>query len=168
MTQPIETTQLEVVIDYQQLLITGAPSVSVDPDGEAAMRAQEDAWSSGRHVGVSGGLVDLMSPIQYSPHAPMRVERWAAEPPADLDDWDHVVDVDLDVASGLHFEPSGGGGEPVSCDFPAGSYRARLAGRGYDHTDVEGLDSYRVQLWQRQEDSTPSVHKTWSGWARLR
>jgi hypothetical protein len=168
MIEPIEMTDLEVVIDYQQVYLSGAPPRVVDPAGEEALRALDDARNSGRYVGVSGGVIDMLTPIQYSPGSPMRVETWAGEPPVDSDSWDNIVDVDLNVPSGrLYFQPSGGGFDPVSCEVPIGRYRARVAGRGYDQADVEGLDAYQVQLWPRDSDNPPAPHRTWPGWAKM-
>jgi hypothetical protein len=171
MTEPIEMTDLEVVIDYQQVYLSGAPPRVVDPAGEEALRALDDARNSGRYVGVSAGVIDILTPIQYSTGSPMRVETWAGEPPVDSDswdNWDNIVDVDLDVPSGrLYFQPSGGGFDPVSCEVPVGRYRVRVAGRGYDQAGVEGLDSYRVQLWPRDSDNAPAPHRTWPGWAEM-
>lgn len=169
----VEVTELDVVIDYQQMYLYGAPAEVIDPDGQHAMRALDDARNSHRYVGVSGSVVDWLTPIQYSAQAPMCVQRLdsepASEPATDFANWDHVVDVDLDVVSGrLYFEPSGGGFDPVSCEVPPGNYRARLAGRGYDYRHVEGLDSYRVQLWPRDQAKPPLLQKIWPGWSALR
>jgi hypothetical protein len=74
---------LEVEIDYGQVYIY-CKSPWAD-DTNAVLRALDDAWQSNRFVGVSDGLVDLVTPIQWNFHAPMRVEIWALEPPVDDD-----------------------------------------------------------------------------------
>ena len=122
---------LRVEIDYGQLYIYSVAPWADDPHNDAVIRALDDARHSGRWVGVADGLIDLVVPFRKSFEAPMRVEVWPTEPPADDGDWDQVVDVDFDVRDGqLVFEPSGGF-SPVRCDslVPPGSYRAR-ADRG--------------------------------------
>jgi hypothetical protein len=169
MTTPTRLIELEISIDYGQVYVYDQ-GAGIDFAGEAVMDALDDAQNSGRYVGVAGQLVDFTAPIQFNFTAPMHVEVWAAEP-ADDDsaNWDHIVDVDLDLPTGkLTFEASGGG-QPISCDVPPGSYRARLAGRGWDMTSPQGggLDDYRVQLWPRQSAAEPTLVKAWPGWAKL-
>jgi hypothetical protein len=167
MTQPITTTDLEVEINYSQVYIYSLPPWTDDPEGHnAVLRALDDAHSSGRFVGVSEGLIDFLTTAEWNFNAPMRVETWAVEPPDDDQDWDHVVDVDLDVPNGrLMFEGSGGR-EPITCEVSPGSYRARLSGRGYAEAKegVQGMDSYRVRLWPRASDHSPTLRKRWPGW----
>ncbi|WP_433268230.1 hypothetical protein ACQPZF_03710 [Actinosynnema sp. CS-041913] len=167
MSQPATSTDLEVEINYSQVYIYSVAPWENDPNGHnAVVDALNDAHESGRHVGLASGLVDVLTPAEWNFAAPMRVETWEAEPPADFDNWDHVVDVDLDIPNGkLIFEGSGGR-PPIPCDVPPGRYRARLAGRGYDLTKAgtEGMDAYRVQLWPRTSDDAPSLRKSWSGW----
>jgi hypothetical protein len=112
----------------------------------------------------------VSTPVQFNYDAPLRVEAWDAEPPADTDNWDHVVDIDLDAPTGhLMFRESGPAEDPERCDVPPGLYRARIAGRGWDVTNMQGggLDDYRVQLWPRSGDAEPVLLKAWPGWARL-
>lgn len=167
MTEPTTTTNLEVEINYGQLYVYSAEPWADDPEGHnAVLRALDDAYDSGRFVGVSEGLIDFLSAVQWNFHAPMSVEVWDVEPPADEQNWDHVADVDLDVADGsLKFEGSGGR-PPIECTVPSGHYRVRLAGRGYNEAraGIEGMDSYRVQLWQRERTSPPGLRKCWPGW----
>lgn len=167
MRQPATSTTLEVEINYSQVYVYSAASSADDPDWHnAGLRALDDAYQSKRYVGLSTGLVDVLTPSEWNFNAPMQVETWEAEPPNDFGNWDHVVDVDLDVPDGkLMFEGSGGR-PPIPCDVPPGWYRARVAGRGYDLTKegVEGMDAYRLQLWPRNTDESPTLHKRWSGW----
>ena len=83
---------------------------------------------------------------------PVTVQVAAAEPPLELEGWDHVVECDLDVPSGrivvagctdyfptaarIHVEP--------------GHYRARINYGGFDTLSEDGLngdDRYRVIVW---------------------
>jgi hypothetical protein len=167
MTEPTMVVDLEVDVSYGQVYLYSAPPWAADPANDAVLRALNDARASGRFVGVADGLVDVVSPVQHHFGAPWRLETWTAEPPEDDRDWDHVVDIDIDITTGrLHFEGSGGR-EPISHDVPNGSYRARLSGRGYEQavTDAaEGLDAYRVRLWPRAEDAPPELRRRWNGW----
>jgi hypothetical protein len=165
--QPTLTINTEIEIDYSQVYIYSESPHAKDPQTDAALRALDDARQSGRWVGVADGLIDLVVPFRKSFNAPMRVEVWAHEPPTD-DDWDHVVDVDLDVTNDrLVFEPSGGL-DSLICEeaVPSGAYRIRVSGRGYSEADsgAEGLDSYRVQLWPRTNSAEPQLRKSWPGW----
>ncbi|MGM1064083.1 hypothetical protein [Saccharothrix sp. Mg75] len=167
MNQPATATSLEVEISHGQVYIYSAAPWASDPDGHnAVLRALDDAHRSGRYVGTSAGLIDLVTPVEWNFTAPMRVETWADEPSLDDADWDHVVDVDLDVSDGiLSFEGSGGR-PPIPCEVPTGKYRARIAGRGYEQATqgVDGMDDYRIQLWKRDSDQAPTLRKRWNGW----
>jgi hypothetical protein len=168
MGEPSQRIELEIAIDYGQVYILDL-SAEEDLGSDAALDSLDDAHKSGRYVGVAGRIVDFTMPVQYNFTAPMRVEIWTAEPADDSANWDHLVDVDLDLPTGkLCFEASGGG-EPITCEVPAGPYRARVAGRGWDLTNPQGggLDDYRVQLWSRAGDTKPELRKLWPGWAKL-
>jgi hypothetical protein len=112
-------------------------------------------------------MIDLVVPFRKSFNAPMRLEVWQQEPLSDEDSWDHVVDVDFDVTDDrVVFEPSGGFDSLRSEEsVPSGTYRVRVSGRGYAEASsgVEGLDSYRLQLWPREADSPPALRKSWPG-----
>ena len=164
----VHEVDLEVEINHGQVYIYSDPPWRTDPNEANAMpRALDDAQNSGRYVGLSSGLVDLVVPTKWNFNAPMRVETWTAEPEADDDSWDNVVDVDLDVTDDtLNFQGSGGR-PPIPCEVPSGAYRARIAGRGYDQlrADVEGMDTYRLQFWPRASNSPPTLRKSWAGWS---
>lgn len=130
---------------------------------ESALDVVLDRW-----VGVADGLIDLVVPFRKSFDAPMRIEVWPEQPPGDEQNWDHEVDVDFDVPNGqLFFEPSGGF-SPIPCSepVPPGTYRARVSARGLTEakTGAEGMDSYRLRLWPRRDESAPELRKSWPGW----
>lgn len=172
MNQPTLTINLDVEIDYGQLYIYSQPpdDSDPDPDNHAVLRAFNDAWGTHRFVGVADGLIDLVTPVQWNFHAPMRVEVWPTEPPSDEDNWDHVVDVDFDVTNDQVIFEGSGGRPPIRSDepVPSGTYRARISGRGYTEaeTGAEGMDSYRLQLWPRTGSAAPQLRKSWPGWKR--
>jgi hypothetical protein len=164
-SRPSLTINLEVEINYSQIYIYAEAPWADDPAGyDAVLEALNDARESQRFVGTARGVIDLVTPVQWNPHTPMRVEVWPSEPPSDEDNWDHVVDVDLDVPNDeLYFEGSGGG-EPIVCEVPTGTYRVRVSGRGYAEAGthhVEGMDSYRLQLWPREKPMAPKLRKHW-------
>lgn len=170
---PIFITDLRVRADHGQIYIY-SPSVAqeeFDASENVFLDALEDATASRRFVGVAAGLVDLMTPGQWNWQTPMRIEVWALEPPTTPPDWDHEVDVDLDVPDGkLVFEASGGGGQVVT-DVPAGRYRARVSGRGFTalgRAGAEGEDEYRLRLWPRVINSAPELRRSWPGWIGYR
>jgi hypothetical protein len=162
-----KVVDLVVEINHGQVYVYSDPPWSKDPQAaNAVLHALDDAQTSGRYVGVSAGVVDVVVPTNWNFDAPMRVETWTAEPLADYGNWDNVVDVDLDVTNdSLTFQGSGGR-PPISCIVPSGAYRARIAGRGYDQlkADVDGMDAYRLQLWPREADHSPVLRKLWPGW----
>lgn len=167
--------QVTIGIDHGQVYIGGHEPTSahmraLDPNFDRYLHALDDAHHSDRFVGVSCGMIDLLTPIQWNFEAPLAIEIWAAEPPEEtLAGWEHTVDVDLDAPLGrLWFEASGGGG-CVDYEIPAGSYRARVSGRGYtEHAATrrcEGTtDSYRLQLWPRTQERPPELVTSWPGW----
>jgi hypothetical protein len=167
--QPTASHDLELRIDYHAFFIYDEAHQD-DPASDTAERANEDADSSAMQVGQADKLIAVMTPVQFNYTAPLRVEVWAAEPPADIENWDHVVDIDLDAPTGhLMFRESGPADDPVPCKVESGTYRARVAERGWDITDMQGggLDDYRVQLWPRTGDAEPRLIKAWPGWAKL-
>jgi hypothetical protein len=170
--------ELVVMADHGQIYIIGggvsdefSDPNDFDPAGGPFLRALADATDSRRFVGSAGrGFVDLLTPGQYNFKTPVTVEVWSGEPPDDRDGCDHEVDIDLDVPDGrIVFE--GSGGMPgVETEVPAGSYRMRLTGAGYDASagGGNGGDSYRVRLWPRESVKPPELRKSWPGWEHYR
>jgi len=167
--------ELQVEADYGQIYIydpetqVGEWDAVQDEDDNPLLRAMHDGYESRRFVGYDSGLIALIAPSQYNWKAPMRVEVSDAPPPPDTDDWDHVVEVPLPVPSGtLYFEASGGG-TPIETQIPPGTYRARLSGRGYlaGAGEIEGHESYRLQLWPAEETDAVLV-KYWPGYDVMR
>ena len=167
MTHPDVAIDLEIQLDHSQVYIYSGDSWGTGPNGhDSVLLALDDARQSERFVGVVDGLIDLVTPVQWNLHAPMRVERWPTEPSSDDENWDHVVDVDLDVPDGKLSFMASGGWAAIPCEVPPGNYRARVSGRGYDaaRSGAEGMDSYRLRLWSRAADRSPELRKSWPGW----
>jgi hypothetical protein len=166
--EPELRIELDVRISYHVFFIYDEANRD-DPASETAEDAIDNADGSDLQVGSADGLVVLSTPVQWNTAAPLRVETWPGEPADDSANWDHVVDIDLDAPTGqLRFRESGPTETERGCEVPKGSYRARLAGRGYDQASSQGggLDSYRVQLWPRTSDSGPALRKHWRGWGK--
>jgi TonB family protein len=177
------TMSLTVVADYGQIYIYDSARLDSerrrqffadrerDVYGDALQEALADGIKSRRFVGTSRGLIDLMTPGQYNFKTPMLVEVRQHEPGDDRQEWDHEVDLDLDIPSGvLLFEGSGGSGIQ-RIKVPPGRYRTRVSGRGFvalGFAGANGNDSYRLRLWPRQEDTEPVLRKSWPGWAGYR
>ncbi|MFF7705497.1 hypothetical protein [Streptomyces lydicus] len=170
--QPKLIRDLQVRADYGQIYIYSAASFDDDP--QVSLDALEDARGSRRFVGTAGagGFIDLLTPGQWNWKTPVRLEVFPAEPKGDTDEWEHEVDVDLDVPDGrLWFEPAGGSGNAVETKVPAGEYRVRVSGRGFaalGRAGAEGSDSYRLRLWARTTDAPAALRKFWSGWENYR
>jgi hypothetical protein len=166
--------ELQVASDYGQIYIYD-PETQVgerdtgDEDDSPLVRAMNDGYESRRFVGYDCGLIDVITPSQYNWKAPMRVEVGDALPPLDTEGWDHVVEVSLPAPSGILCFQASGGGEPIETQIPAGTYRARLSGRGYvaGAGEIEGHESYRLQVWPAEE-ADPVLIKYWSGYDVMR
>lgn len=129
--------------------------------------AADEARAVRRHVGWADGYAVMFTPSQWQWEMPVRVEGWSAEP-AELGDWQEIVDIDLRIDSGTLtlMAPMGEGHE---VEVPAGRYRARICGGGFtgNHMDgdEEGSDRYLIRLWPSSEPGGPRQLRTWSGWA---
>ena len=159
------TRELSFVYDYGQVyLYDAAAAGSVD-----FLAALADSSRTGLSLGVDGALVDLLLPLQWNFSAPLLLETADSETPLDLDEWDHLVEFALQLPSGrLLIEGSGGSGQS-EIELPAGTYRARWAGRGFpspgDYVPGESSDdTYRLQLWTPRSDEPPWELKRWPGY----
>jgi hypothetical protein len=139
----------------------------VDRGRNVLEEARAVATESRRYVGTAAGLVSVMTPASTTFRTPVLIEVWAAEPADDRVDWQHEVDVDLDVPSGeLVFEASGGSGR-TTARVAAGLYPARVSGRGFtglSHAGANGEGTYRLRRWPRATASAPALRKSWPGW----
>lgn len=158
----VQVTELTVGVDFFQVYIFDLASPGADIGNGVLLRALDDANQSGRGIGVSDGLIDVLAPVRFNYEAPMRVEVLDGEPADDIAEWDHVVDLDFDAPSGkVAFLESGETEIEFVCEVPVGRYRSRVSVTGYDHPVLMGggLDSYRLQLWPRGSDQEPVMRK---------
>jgi hypothetical protein len=154
--EPAQVVETELYADHSQFYL-------VDPSIEWRADLVWDGPGLERHVGVTDGFV-AVGTVGHC-EVPVRVEVWDAEPPADFDDWDHVVDVSVEVLSGrLELGEVGGSAELGPVHVEPGSYRVRSSAAGLAEADeVEGGDRYRLQLWPAPPGEA-AVRKWWPAW----
>jgi hypothetical protein len=165
--------ELEVEADYGQIYIydpeTQLPDEDTTEEDFPPLRALDDAHESRRFVGYASGLICVLTPSQYNWSAPLRLEV-SEEPPArDAERWDHVVELPLPVPSGRVVFQASGDGKLIETEIPPGNYRARFSGRGYvaGAGEIEGHESYRLQLWLAEE-AEPRLVRVWDGYDVMR
>lgn len=81
---------------------------------------------------------------------PLELETFDAEPPLDLDAWDHVAEAGLDLPSGLLELHECTGGSIDVLQLSPGAYRVRFCGARLDtlsEDTLDGDDRYRTELW---------------------
>jgi hypothetical protein len=154
--EPVQTVDAEVYASHRQFYV-------VDPEAEFRTDLVWDGAGLERHLGVSAGIV-AVGTVGYC-MLPVRIELWSAEPPADLDDWDHVVEASLEVSSGrVSLEGVEGPADSEPVEVAAGVYRLRSSASGLDGAgEMEGGDGYRVQLWPAAF-AEPEVLCWWPPW----
>lgn len=128
-------------------------------DGNLSDRWTDEAVQ--RLLAVAPGVIGVGTVRNME--VPVVVEITEAEPEADPEAWDHVVECGLDVPSGrvaiagcTDYFP-----DAARIDVQPGVYRARISYGSLDTLSDDGLegnDRYRVQLW-RAEPIEPRVLK---------
>lgn len=171
----ISAQALIIPVDFGQIYVRAAlaePDEWDEDEQPPELAVLDDAWESGRFVGVRAGFIDVLTPGQWNWHTPLQLELWSAEPPDVRAGWDHEVDADLDVTDGqlyIHGPQSATMDEIVNVSSPPGSYRVRVSGRGFTelgHAGADGEDSYRLRWWPRGQASPALLRKRWPGWDR--
>jgi hypothetical protein len=162
---PSEVLELTVALDYGQFYLTG--QVSQDEDADVLLQLLEVAIE-GEGIASSEGneLVVVLSPHQNNFDMRLRVERWAARPPDDLDDWQEAFLTGLVVGEdGLTYESPTMESETIP--VPPGRYAARIAGRGFVNRGWPGSttpgDAWRVQLWPASGPIPARRLRSWPG-----
>jgi hypothetical protein len=164
----LESRSLTVKMDYGQFhLVSGFPSPK-DVSGEE----QEDADNivdrtidEGNEIGQSVYGLCVLCPHQNNFAMVLLVERWDAEPPDDLADWQEAFDAVLPVReTGLYYQPVVAN-EQWDLHVPAGTYAVRIAGRGFVARGWPGTttpgDEWRIQLWPGTAAAPPRHLKRW-------
>jgi hypothetical protein len=149
-TSPSEVHELTVALDYGQFYLVGQRSQHAS--GEDPILQLLDNAIKGGGIASSAGneVVVVLSPHQNNFAMGLRVERWAAQPPDDLDQWQEAFLTGLAVgAEGLAYESPTLPGATIP--VPPGRYSAWIAGRGFVNQGWPGSttpgDEWRVQLW---------------------
>ena len=156
-------------LSFQEPSIDDAQIEAGDYDDLLGPQAIDDAHASGRRVGVHGAtLIVVLTPEQWNPELPLRIELHDGVPAADDDRWQHVVEADLDLPGGslsISSPTVEEGG--VDVRLGRGAYRVRIAGGGFTRRglhEAAGSEAWRLQLWLRVSDAAPEVLRFWPGW----
>lgn len=142
----------------------------------------ERGLDAGHDIEWFEGIGVAFAPIGDDGYAKVIVEVWDEEPPMRADETaDCITDFDFDVSRG--FAATAPEGQDVSVALPAGLYRARVSGHGFDaavswQDDDEAYEAYVaaeeaghpisgpahwvIRLWTRQSASGPVHHRIWS------
>jgi hypothetical protein len=136
------------------------------------LQSLDEANAAKRSVGVLDGFVNILMATQYNFHAPLSIEAHDGAPEPGLDGYDHVVEFDLALPSGvLVLDASGGAGE-VEAALPADTHRMRWSATGLDAAEEAQYevdrtpDRYRLQLWPAVTAEPPRELKRWAGYDR--
>lgn len=134
-----------------------------DPEGPMRTDVVWDGAGLERRLGVTDGLV-AVGTVGYC-DVPVTVEIWEGEPVLDLEAWDHVAEVSLELRSGrVALGGVEGAVEHDPISVAPGWYRLRSSAVGLDDADeMDGGDRYRLQLWPHPA-AIPEVRKWWSPW----
>lgn len=168
--EPTRTVDLHVGIEYGQLHVDGGSDASAGgrSDPAEAERGVDDAHSSGRQIGKAGNFLVVLAPVSMNESALVRFEVWPSEPGVELDSYDQIEEIDLDIPLGrLSFSECLATEEDIQDqDVPPGRYRLRMSGWNYDeavtgNNIIGGPDSYRFQIWPRDADNRPVQRKSW-------
>ena len=139
----MRSLELSLFADYFQFYI----------QDEAANGDLSESWNeeaTARLLAVAPGTIGIGTVRNMN--VPVAVEVHDREPNDDSSEWDHVVEAELNVASGrivvagcTDYFP-----DAKRVEVSPGSYRARVSYGALDSLSEDGLsgeDRYRVQLW---------------------
>jgi hypothetical protein len=163
---PSEVLELTVALDYGQFYLVGR-RVQHPSDADLTLQLLDTAID-GPGIASSGSneVVVVLSPHQNNFAMRLRVERWAAQPPDDLEDWQEAFLTGRLVGQeGLAYESPTMEGATIP--VPPGRYAARIAGRGFVNRGWPGSttpgDAWRVQLWPASGPIPARRLRSWSG-----
>lgn len=165
MAVPLAVHRASVWVQHGQVLVGDAE----DGDLAGLDDSWDDAVESGHFVGAADGIVNIVTPRADSSGTPFTVEEWADEPPDDRHDWDHEVDIDIDVPSGkLELFLTTGEIEDGTVRLTrAGLCRLRVSAR-FPEAGDDAADVYRLRVWPRTEDTPPQLRQSWPHWPSVR
>lgn len=139
----IVARHFEVFADYFQVWL----------EDEQAPLIPKDFWTAEaleRHVALAPGVVEFGTARNFT--VPLDVVVSGAAPELNLDQWDRVVEVSLDVPTGIlvvmgctEYVP-----KAERMRIQSGTYRVRVCAAGLDRVSpnrLEGEDQYRAELW---------------------
>lgn len=139
----MRSVELSLFADYFQFYIQDEAA-----DGDLSESWNEQATA--RLLAVAPGTIGIGTVRNMD--VPVAVEVHEREPNDDSSKWDHVVEAELNVASGrivvagcTDYFP-----DAKRVDVSPGSYRARVSYGALNSLSEDGLsgeDRYRVQLW---------------------
>ena len=159
---------MRFVYDYGQLYLYDT-TAGVSADGNPYLDALDAATESGLSAGAASGVVDVLMPRQENFGAEIEVVTTTSAPALD-ESADHVVEFDLASSGQITLEGSGGSGA-LEVEIPAGRYRARLSGFGFDAAarwsygdPGDPTDSYRLELWPSEASQPPAELRRWAGY----
>jgi hypothetical protein len=148
--------EFELFADYFQFYLQ---------DDDIRLGDLSDAWTEeavNRMLAVAPGVVGIGTARNMT--VSVALEVLVAEPAADFDTWEHVVEGGLQVSSGrlvvagcTDYFP-----DAARIPAPAGTYRVRVSFRGLTTLSEDGLDGddrYRVQLWPASPLHLPIILK---------
>jgi hypothetical protein len=133
----------QVAMDYGQFVIM-AGGDDIERQAEALTLAFD---ADG--IAQLGTLVVVLTPNQWNFELPLRLEVWDEEPASDLDEWQHALEVHIDVVDGLWWESPTTEGQDLP--VPPGAYHVLITGRGFTAFDQPepdtATDHWRLRLW---------------------
>ena len=159
----LASTVLDVAQDHGQFHLVTAWS-GEDDLVELIHRAID-----GERIAQGAETLVILCPHQNNFEMALTVEQWSAEPPDDLPAWEEVFEASLDVGElGVLF--SNTILDNKNLPVPPGSYRVRIAGRGFINAGWPGSttpgDVWRFQFWPSTGPISPRRILSWSGWDR--
>jgi len=144
----LDRTEIVTAIDYGQIYLYGWES---EEPGIGVYELSMQAIQSPERMAGDGWSMVVLSPHRYNFDARFSVERWSAEPPDDLDEWEEVVEGGVMVEGEVLVidSPTIGG---VRVPMPPGFYAVRVCGRGFvargDTPTTKPGDVWRIQVWR--------------------
>jgi hypothetical protein len=149
---------LEVYSEYGQFQVG---------DRESVLGFEWDAGAFQRHVAVAVDVISVATTTMYG-NVAVHIEGWDAEPPLDLSPFDQVVEVSVQVPTGLLSVTSVSSDIKLISQLVPGWYRMRVGSQNLANPaggvpTQRGADRYLIQLWPEVE-RLPSVMKEWAGW----